>query len=392
MDEAAKQRLFARAAAALALMSARYWTTVVPVARGQMRRWQVDAQAIPDSALRDLALAKLAEERFNAQTAPTFATLAPRDQRPRTVEAIVALQIIYDYLDGLTEQPVSEPLRNGHELFRALSDAVSPSRAPPRDYYRYSPHYEDGGYLRRLVDTAQGAFAKLPASAAVNEAAGAAAMRCAEAQVRVHAAPREGTALLEGWAIDQAEPQGIPWRELLASAASAVISIHALIAAAADAQSTPKQAARIEMFHRSTCALATLLDGLADVARDERSGESELGYLRYFSDRDALGRELLRVTRRAINEADSVPHGAHHLMTLAGVVAYYTSSLSASESSSRAIVAPVQRELQPLIAPTLAFMRTWRFAKRLREQRPDRDGCASIPEAKTGLARERLTL
>src|ERR1700693_290576 len=239
MDEAAKQRLFARAAAALALMSARYWTTVVPVARGQVRRWQMHAQAIPDPALRALALTKLAEERFNAQTAPSFATLAPRDRRPRTVEAIVALQIIYDYLDGLTEQPVPEPVRNGHELFRALSDAVSPSRAPPRNYYRYSPHCEDGGYLRRLVDTAQTGFATLPASAAVNQVAGAAAVRCAEAQVRAHAAPREGAALLEGWAIDQAAQEGITWRELLGSAASAVISIHALIAAAADAQSTP---------------------------------------------------------------------------------------------------------------------------------------------------------
>jgi hypothetical protein len=369
--QGAKQRLFARAAAALALMSARYWTTVVPVARRQMRCWQTHAQAIPDPALRALALTKLAEERFNAQTAPTFATLARSDQRPRTVEAIVALQIIYDYLDGLTEQPVSEPLRNGRELFRALNDAISPSRAPHYDYYRYSAHSEDGGYLRRLVDTAQSAFARLPASAAVNEVARAAAVRCAEAQVRAHAVPREGAAPLERWAIDQAAREGIHWRELLAGAASAVISIHALIAAAADAQTKPKQAARIAMFHRSTCVLATLLDGLADLARDERSGESELGYLRYFPDRDALSNELVDVTRRAIDEADDVPHGAHHLMTLAGVVAYYTSALSASESSSRAIVAPVQRELQPLIAPTLAFMRTWRFAKRLRERTPE---------------------
>jgi tetraprenyl-beta-curcumene synthase len=392
MHEAANQRLIARAAAALALMSARYWTTVVPGARRQMHRWHARAQAIPDPALRELALSKLAEERFNAQTAPTFATLAPRDQRPGTVEAIIALQIIYDYLDGLTEQPVSEPLRNGHELFRALTDAVSPLHPPHQNYYRYSPHCEDGGYLSGLVGAVRGALLKLPAGASVSQVARAAAVRCGEAQARVHAVPSEGTAVLEGWASGQAAQEGISWPQFVASAASAVISIHALIAAAADPHTTPAQAARIEVFHRSTCALATTLDGLADLAQDERSGESELGYLRYFPDRDALATELVDIARRAVGEAERVPHGGHHLMTLAGVVAYYASALSASESSSKAVVAPVQRELQPLIAPPLAFMHAWRLAKRLREQTPNQHGCASIPQADTSPTRERLTL
>jgi tetraprenyl-beta-curcumene synthase len=368
MHEAANQRLIARAASALTLMSARYWTTVVPAARRQMHRWHAQADAIPDPALRALALTKLAEERFNVQTAPTFATLAPPSQRRRSVEAIVALQITYDYLDGLTEQPTAEPLRNGQELFRALTDAVSPRPPPQRDYYRYSAHCEDGGYLRELVASSQGALARLPASAAVSRVAGVAAMRCAEAQARAHAVPSEGVALIEGWAIAEAARAGMPWRELLASAASAVISIHALIAAAADPQTTPGQASRLEVFHRATGVLATVLDGLADRAQDERSGEDELGYLRYFPDREALGEELVMIARRAVEEADRVAHGAHHLMTMAGVVAYYTSALDASNNSSKTIVAPVQRELQPLIAPTLAFMRAWRLAKRLREQ------------------------
>jgi hypothetical protein len=376
---AADPRLTARASGALVLMSARYWTTIAPAAHRQMHRWHEHAQAIPDPALRALALTKLTEERFNAQTAPTFATLAPRAQRPRTVEAIIALQVIYDYLDGLSEQPSPEPLRNGYALFRALTDAVSLSREQRHDYYRHHDHCEDGGYLDRLVATTQEALATLPASPAVANVAGTAATRCAETQTRAHAVQHHGAAQLERWAMDHATHAGLSWRELLASAASAVISIHALIAAAADPHTTPEQAVRIDAFHRSTCALATILDGIADHEQDERSGEDQLGYLRHYPDRDLLSIELANIARRATADASHVPHAGHHMMTLAGVVAYYTSSLGVGERSLKANVVPVQHELQPLIAPTLTFMRVWRLAKRIRERRS-----AAIPGGRPG--------
>jgi tetraprenyl-beta-curcumene synthase len=368
MPEAADLRLIARASSALALMSARYWTTIVPEAHRQMRRWQKSAEAIPDPALRALALTKLTEERFNAQTAPTFATLAPRAQRTRAVEAIVALQTIYDYLDGLTEQPVSDPLRNGRQLSRALTDAVAPLEPRREDYYRHHPHSQDGGYLEQLVATVKGALAQMPASVAIREAARRAATRCAEAQVRAHAVPREGTAQLEAWATAEAAQDGLTWRELLTGAASAVIALHALIAAAADPRTTPSEAASISALYMATCALATLLDGVADSEHDKRSGYAHLGYLRYYPDHDLLKTELVCIARRATRQARGVRHAGHHLMTAAGVVSYYTSAPDARSSPSRAIVAPVQRELAPLIAPTLAFMRTWRLAKRLRER------------------------
>lgn len=368
MSEASDLRLVASAGGALALMSALYWSTVAPRSRRQMRRWHERAQAIPDPNLRAIALAKLSEERFNLQTAPTFATLAPRKQRSHAIEAIIALQVIYDYLDGLSEQPAPDPLRNARELFHALSDAVSPRRAPQRDYYRYHPNCEDGGYLQALVAAVQSALAQLPACAAISELTAAAAARCGEAQARAHAVPRHGAAQLEDWAIERSAHEAVSWRELLAGAASAVIAMHALIAAAADPRTTREQAARIEGFHRSTCALATILDGLADRAQDERSGEAQIGYLRYFSDDELLSAELASIARRAMSAAADVPHAGHHLMTLAGVVAYYTSALRAGEDSSKAIVAPVRHELQPLIAPMSAFMRAWRLAKRLRER------------------------
>jgi hypothetical protein len=53
-------------------------------------------------------------------------------------------------------------------------------------------------------------------------------------------------------------------------------------------------------------------------------------------------------------------------MTLAGVVAYYTSAPAARSEIARPIAEQLQAQLGPLIIPTLAVMRTWRLAKRVR--------------------------
>jgi len=53
-------------------------------------------------------------------------------------------------------------------------------------------------------------------------------------------------------------------------------------------------------------------------------------------------------------------------MTLTGVAAYYTSAPSATSELARPVTSRIQRELRPLITPTLAVMRTWRVAKRVR--------------------------
>lgn len=366
MRETADSRLITRSCAALALMSVRYWATVLAQARRELHRWRDQAQAIADPGLRALALGKLSEEKTNVYFAGTFATLAPHSQRARAIKVIVAVQIIYDYLDGLTEQPTNEPVRDGLQLFRALSDALTLLAPACSDYYSHHPNREDGGYLNTLVATARTNLARLPAAGTITELASAAATRCAGAQVHAHAAAQLGTAQVEQWAIDQA-PENVPWRAFLAGAASAVISIHALIATAADPRTTPESAARIDAFHESTCRLATILDGFADLRHDETS-PAAIGYLHYFPDRELLGKELQCAAHRAKEQAAAVPHGGHHLMTLAGVAAYYLSALRREDEQIKTLLAPLQHELQPTIAPTLLFMRTWRLAHHLRQQ------------------------
>jgi tetraprenyl-beta-curcumene synthase len=360
------RRLTARAGVALVLANARYWPTVAPIVRAQLLHWRQRAHAIPNPTLQALALQKLREEHFNAEVAATLATLAPSAHRERAVEAIVAYEVIYDYLDGLTEQSTPHPLRDGHQLFHAFTDAVTPHAAPHRDYYRYHPQSDDGGYLQELVDAVRVALAQLPAMAVIAEVAPASAARCASAQVRAHAASREGTAQLEGWATREAPGTGLGWREFLAGAASSVLAVHALIAAAADPRTTRQQAIQIDTVYLSTCALSTILDSLIDYQHDLSTGKSS--YIQHYESRDLLARGLAGTARHAAAQARALPNAAHHLMTLVGVVAYYTSAPTATSRFAQPVTAHIQRELRPLITPTLAVMRTWRLAKRLRRR------------------------
>ena len=353
----AADRASARAVWALVVASARYWSTVAPVVDRELERWRCRASMIDDPELRTLALDKLEDERFNAEAGAMLATLAPRAHRSDAVEAIVALQVLFDLLDGLTERPLQDPLGDGERLFLAFTRAVSTTRPTPAG--------GDDGYLDELSAAAGGALARLPAHDAVIEVAAASAARAAQAQIRMHASPRLGIGQLREWAQAQSPGTGLEWRELLVGSASSVLAVHALIAAAADHQSTPAHAARVEDAYLSVCVVLTLLDGIMDRERDERAGA--LGYISLYGDDQELVRALDTMARRASGQTRALRHGAHHVMVLAGVVAYYTSAPNARSELTRPLIAPLHRVLTPAVLPALALMRAWRIGRQLRK-------------------------
>jgi Protein of unknown function (DUF2600) len=306
--------------------------------------------------------------------AATLATLAPRANRARVVEAIVALQILYDYVDLLSEQSPLDPEANAR-LFTALTDAVEidldedpgSGAGDPRDYYRDHRHREDGGYLQALSDTVRAAIEGLPATGAVAEVARGAAARCAQAQILNHQASRSGIDELRKWATTRAADTGLGWQEFLAGATASVLAIGALIAAAADPRTTRSTAEALDGVYLSIGALS-MLDSLID--REEDIAAGQLGYLQYYEDPQLLASRLAPLAREALARARGLPNGAHHIVTLVGVVAYYTSAPAARSDFARPLIAPLRRELAPLITPTLALMRAWRLAKRVRHGRP----------------------
>lgn len=367
-----------RPTVALVLANARYWPTVAPPARAQLARWEKAAQAIDDPALRALALGKLRDESMNAKTAATLATLAPRARRTRVVEAIVALQVLYDHLDALDERAAANGSPDADDyLFDMLVCAVNGASAAPGSGPRLTasgsepsgpepgrgrigsePHQPasdaDGAYAASLAEAVSAALAGLPRASQVAPVAHSAAQRCARGQTLIHRAGALGSGPLREWA-QTIEPDGpLRWQELLAGASASVLSLHALIAAAADERTTEEQALAIDRAYLAIGAL-TMLDSVIDHEHDLIAGQR--GFVHHYDgDRKLLARRGAAVAREARARAMALPDGAHHAMTLAGVFAYYACAPGADPE----IVAPIRRELEPEITPTMALMRAWR--------------------------------
>ena len=111
--------------------------------------------------------------------------------------------------------------------------------------------------------------------------------------------------------------------------------------------------------------LPTVLDSVIDYERDAQAGIP--GYVQHYSDRAMLAGRLESVIDDVLARARGAPHDAHHIMTMAGVVAYYLSAPTAASAFARPISKRMRTtQLRPLIEPILAMLRAWRAAKRLR--------------------------
>ncbi|MFI4990562.1 MAG: DUF2600 family protein [Solirubrobacterales bacterium] len=369
MPSALSRSAFAiRTNVALVLANLRYWRYVAPQVRRELERWSQRARAIADPHLRELAIEKLQAEHFNAEVAATLATLTPEAHRSRTVEAIVAFEVLYDFLDGLTEEPAEgDPLDRGSRLYDGFTTVFDLSASDRPHAERAAPE-DDGGYRDELSATVREAIATLPGRSVVGFTGRRAAERCSAAQTHVHASAQLGVAQLERWALADAEANAtIGWREHVAGSVASVLAAHALIAASADESITKEQADAIDSAYLSISAMSTMLDSLVDYERDVSSGDPWLVRL-YGGDVRLLGDRLVEVAKGAVERTRLLPHDAHHMMTLMGVVAYYTSAPEAHSELARSVVARIHRELRPSILPTLAVMRAWRLAKQIRRR------------------------
>ncbi|MGH2903942.1 MAG: DUF2600 family protein [Solirubrobacteraceae bacterium] len=378
--------MLARTTSALLLANARYWPTVALGVRRELRHTALRAQEIADPDDRRLALEKLHDEGFNARAAAMLATLAPRAHREHAAHAIVALELLFDYLDGLTERPTDDPLAEGERLFTPFTQAIAigtegarrgATKADRTGADRTSaPKLADEGYPQELSATVSDALARLPAAGAIAEVARASAARAAQAQIQMHAAASIGTEQLEEWARGEAHGTGPQWRERLAGSASSVLALHALIAAAADPGTTREHATAIDEAYLSICSVVTLLDGLVDHGADKHNGEPS--YISLYDNDELLARALSEAARRALRQTRELPGAAHHVMTFAAAVAYYASAPGANSDRARPVLKRLRRELSPLLSPPLLLMHAWRAAESARGRRRNIDAHTSV--------------
>lgn len=345
-----------RLAVAFAWSLPLYWLEIFPQARRELRAWERRARRIPDPVLRAHALRKLRSEAMTAEGAAAFAILSPAPSRHEVVRACIAFEVIYDYVDALAEEPVADALADNRLLYGALIAAFAPA-APLVDWYARHPQHDDGGYLRRLVQTCRDALLELPSAACVVDGLHRLAVRAAEAQSLQHAATdTAGEHALERWAATCQPPDCLlHWWEL-AAAAGSPLGFYALVAAAARRGTSPATAGALERaYFPWIAALSWLLESFVD--RDEDAASDMHSYIAHYGPAQSAARRLGTIAAHAANDARRLPQAARHTLLLAGMASMYLSHLEASADGSAEVAEAVSSALGGVVTPLLHVLR-----------------------------------
>lgn len=341
----------------------RFWLSIYPRIWREADRWHRRAQDIPDSTLRSLAGEAQQIKRGNIEGSGAFAILAPAEHRRVVVQAQVAFQSVYDYVDTLSEQPNTNPLENGRSLHQALLVCLDPE-AGHENYYRHQPSHADNGYLEEMVDTCRDALGALPSREPVSAPAQRITERIVAYQTLNLSDPNGGHRHLQQWAI-QATPEGtdLRWWETAASAGSS-LGLFALIAAAARPGLSPNEAQQIESAYWPWIgSLHSLLDSLVDGPEDAAVGQRNL--LDYYTSPQEAADRLELLAQRALAASRTLPDAREHALILAGMASFYLTAPEADSPTARLASRRILEALSTAARPSMIVFALRRAAARI---------------------------
>lgn len=307
--------------------------------------------------LRRVALEALECKRCNLEGAAAVELLAGRHSSHALIRTLTACQTMCDYLDLLAEQPVEDPVANGYRLHEALIVALTPDAPDRSDYYAYSPHREDGGYLQVLVRDVREGMASLPQRALVDETLMRAAERIAVYQSFNHGDRNGSHEPFKRWAYTQVDPDaGLAWWETAAAIGSTLL-LFALISSAAHPGLTAAQVRSIEATYLPwVCALHTLLDSLIDLDEDRLAGGHRL--IDCYRSPDHAAERMSFVAHEALARAEELPGGRRHRLLVIAMTGFYLCQARELRSAhSRAAVPALLSAVGGLGAVAMRMMR-----------------------------------
>ena len=216
-----------------------------------------------------------------------------------------------DYLDGVSERPVDDPVANGLRLHHAFEVALDPD-ADHDDYYALAAGREDGGYLLALIETCRAPLRALPSYQAARAPLLHQARLCGQSQALNHALRFEPVEdQLAEWAAQTATEAGLEahleWWELLAAAAASSYTVGALLALAATPGASEADACRVESaYFPWASGLNALLDSLVDLDEDPE----DASHLRRYDSHEAAAERLEMIASCARERVSQLPDGA----------------------------------------------------------------------------------
>lgn len=324
----------------------------------EIRRWRRLALAIPNSVIREDALAALEKKRTHADGAALFWIL-PRRRNIDLLRLLVRYELIWDFLDNLSERAAGAGQVDGHQLHLAIAEAIDPSVAIS-DYFCEHPWRGDGGYLRALVQSCREGCAALPSYSCIRALAVRDAARAQVLGLNHDPDAARRDAALQRWVSEHFPDRGdVAWWEL-SGAASAPLNIHALLALAAEPGCTEREILAVHgAYFPWLSATTTMLDSYVDQADDARNGDHS--YVAHYPSGESAEIGLRALLARASGEARTLPRGPKHAVIAAAMAAMYLSK-GAETAAVRADRRRLARSGGSLTRLLLPILRVWRVA------------------------------
>lgn len=350
-------------------IGADYWLSIYPTVKREVKHWRIHAAAIPDPVLRRHALASLWEKRRHAEGAAAFAVISPRAARKPVIRFLVAFQVLYDYLDTISEQPdADDPLLDTLQLHTALTDALMPGVAQGAAY-AFHPRQDDGGYVDQLVEICRACCTALPAFSTVAPQVRSAARLAMQSQGYNHVLPVAPADFLSDvvvpWAAKEGgDAYGLTWWEVVGATGSS-LAILVLVAAAADPALERRESQAIhDVYVPWAGAVLALIDSLIDQTHDSTDQTHSL-VARYAS-ADVAAERVSAFVDRALALTRDTRQPERHALIVASMIALFASAPAARDADARhaiqrALDAAGPRRVLPLVLlRTRQRLSSWR--------------------------------
>jgi tetraprenyl-beta-curcumene synthase len=330
----------------------------LPAVLRELGQWRSRAIEIPDQGIRQDALSALERKRGNTHGAALFWVL-PRARNLCLLRLLVTYQVMWDFLDCISESGAGAGQANGVQLHLALVDALDPSR-PISDYYALHPWRQDGDYLRALVEVCRQCCRELPSFQKVRPVLLREAMRANVQAINHDLDPLAREAGLRKWvAREYPNNNQATWFELT-GAAGAGLAIYALFALASEPECSDTDISRVySAYFPWTSAVATMLDSFVDQVEDLANGDH--CYVAYYQTPEQATDSIARLVRRCLHETHHLRNGEGHTLIAACMVAMYLSKDSARTEAMRAMTASLVAAGGQLTRFLLPILRLWRI-------------------------------
>jgi tetraprenyl-beta-curcumene synthase len=331
----------------------------------EVAAWQRHAAQIRAPDLRALALHSLADKRSLTEGAARFWEV-PRRRDVRLIKALVAFQILANFLDTVSEQghPACDVRSTTpSSIMLAFVDAVDVNQ-PTRDYYRDYPGWDDGGYLLALVQVCRSCCVGLPSYGLARTRLVQHARLAGVLDLHHDPDPIRRDRALRQFA-DTSFPRdgSVSWFEQ-AAAASSALPVIALLTLASEPHATERDLDAAVATYTNVGALSVVLDSFADQLDDATSGH--LSFIGYYENPPAAVSRIRYLIERSLRDAADLPNGSRHVLLVSMMIAMFLSRDSVRSDALAADTSTLVAAggtLTRCLAPVLRF---WRISYRLK--------------------------